>query len=72
MADQEKNFVSISISKNIVERIDQVYKKFGYGTKSGMIQDCLRRAVERMESRIRNGTMPNGEKDNGSGGEEKQ
>jgi len=64
MADQEKNFISISISKNIVERIDQVYKKFGYGTKSGMIQDCLRRAVERMESRIRNGTIPN----NGNGG----
>ena len=72
MAGQEKNFVSISISKNIVERIEQIYGTAGYNTKTGLIQDCLRRAVERMESRIRNGTMPNGEKNNGSGGEEKQ
>ena len=59
MVDEERTFTTISISKNIVDRIEQVYKKGGYNTKSGMIQDCLRRAVERMESRIRNGTLTN-------------
>ena len=64
MVDEERTFTTISISKNIVDRIEQVYKKGGYNTKSGMIQDCLRRAVERMEARIRNGTLTNYQSDN--------
>jgi len=64
MADKKKNFASISIPKNLYERIDKVYEDYQYNTKAGLIEDCLRRAVERMEARIRNGTIPN----NGNGG----
>jgi len=63
MVGEDRAFTTISISKNIVDRIDNVYAKFGYNTKSGMIQDCLRRAVERMEARIRNGTLTNYQSD---------
>jgi len=44
----------------------------GYPTRAGLIQDCLRRAVERMEAKIRNGTIPsNGNGGSSDGGEEK-
>ena len=52
-------FTTVNIPTNIIVRIDQVYEKFSYNTRAGMIQDCLRRAVERMEARIRNGTLNN-------------
>jgi len=50
----ENGFVSISITKNLTDRADELYRKAGFATRSGYIQDRLRRAIERDEVRIRN------------------
>lgn len=47
----KNGFISLSILENLSDRADKLYKKFGFGTKSGYIQDRLRRAIEADEEK---------------------
>ncbi len=68
-----KGYTTVNIQSGLIKRVDAVFKMAGYPTRAGLIQDCLRRAVERMEAKIRNGTIPsNGNGGSSESGEEKQ
>lgn len=51
-----KGYVSISIPKNLIDRVDKLFEHAGFTTRSGYIQSRLRRAIERDETKYQGGT----------------
>lgn len=45
-------FIQVSVSAVLVKKSDQLYKKLGFHTRSGYIQDRLRRAIEIDEKNV--------------------
>lgn len=52
MAEDVNGFVTVSISSMLNNRAESLYKRAGFNTKSGYIQDRLRRAIEKDEKNL--------------------
>lgn len=53
MVEDINGFISVSISANIINRAECLFKKAGFNTRSGYLQDRLRRAIEQDEKNFR-------------------
>ena len=47
----KEGYSSISIPDLLVDRVDQLFSKFAFATRTGYINDRLRRAIERDEAK---------------------
>ena len=51
--DYDNNgFIQVSVSAILVKKADKLFKKQGFHTRSGYIQDRLRRSIEKDEKNI--------------------
>jgi metal-responsive CopG/Arc/MetJ family transcriptional regulator len=51
MNDEVKGFTTVSISDNLIDRIDDIFSRAGFGTRGGYINSRLRSIVEKDELR---------------------
>lgn len=55
MVDNDNGFKTVSITVLLLERAEKLFRKAGFSTRTGYIQDRLRRAVESDEKEFGGG-----------------